>query len=207
MKKGGHPTAPPHSVLVLPSDQFSEPFSASPTRKRQVFEAGRLTAAPVRGLRAIPAGRLTGMKLPKPTRRTSSPLFRESITELVKASSASRACVLLRPDLAAIADTSSALVIPYAPNPRRDDLKRRLRHSRVLGAIVSASNNRGAEFLPPRKVIAILQRDLVGDDRVDVAVVGLHRQDRFVLFVPFDRRQGSGQGVGDGVVDHGHRDD
>ena len=33
-------------------------FSPSPTRKRQVLEAARLTVSPVRGLRAVPAGAL-----------------------------------------------------------------------------------------------------------------------------------------------------
>ncbi len=61
-------------------NQFNAPFSASPTRKRAVFEAARGTVAPVRGLRAMPAARLTGMKLPKPTKRTSSPFLSESVT-------------------------------------------------------------------------------------------------------------------------------
>src|SRR4051812_22567983 len=90
---------------------FSADFSASPARKRHVWEALRWTVSPVRGLRAGPAGRLIGTKLPKPTTRTSLPAFKVVETEEMKASSASLAWVLFSPDLSAMASTSSALVI------------------------------------------------------------------------------------------------
>ncbi len=42
-------------------------------------EALVLIVSPVRGLRASPAGRLVTRKVPKPTRRTSSPFFRDAV--------------------------------------------------------------------------------------------------------------------------------
>src|SRR5205823_1978769 len=90
---------------------FSTDFSASPARKRQVWEALRRTVSPVRGLRAVPAGRLIGTKLPKPTTRASFPALSEVETEEMKASSASLAWALFRPDLSAMASTSSAFVM------------------------------------------------------------------------------------------------
>ena len=50
-------------------------FSAAPALKRAFFEAGILISLPVAGLRPLPAARSRTEKVPKPTRRTSSPFL------------------------------------------------------------------------------------------------------------------------------------
>ena len=63
--------------------------------------------SPVRGLRPVVAARLLTPNVPKPTRRTSSPLFKALETELIKASKALAESVLVKPVSAAMLAISS----------------------------------------------------------------------------------------------------
>lgn|GEM_PF-6098699 len=73
------------------SQPFKALFNPSPGLNRTVREAGLAIASPVRGFRATPAFRSAETKVPKPTKRTSCPLAKASVTESVKDSSANLA--------------------------------------------------------------------------------------------------------------------
>src|SRR5260370_41407861 len=84
-------------------------------RNGGVLEAAGLTLARVRGLGASPAGRATGVKLPNPTRRTSSPRLRLAVTDSTKASIATLACAGESSVRLAISAISPALVMVASP--------------------------------------------------------------------------------------------
>src|ERR1039458_1060302 len=59
---------------------FSAPLRAAPALKRAFFDAAILISLPVAGLRPLPAARSRTEKVPKPTRRTSSPFLSDLAT-------------------------------------------------------------------------------------------------------------------------------
>lgn len=88
-------------------------FSSLPALKVGRFEAGILIVSPVRGLRPVVAARLETENVPKPTRRTSSPFFREALMQSITASRAVWAFVLGRSACFATASISSDLFTGY----------------------------------------------------------------------------------------------
>jgi hypothetical protein len=79
------------------SDQLIASLRPLPGLNLACIEAGILISAPVAGLRPMEALRLLVENVPKPTRRTSSPFFREPVIASKTASTASPACALVIP--------------------------------------------------------------------------------------------------------------
>ena len=73
------------------------------------LRAAILIAAPVRGLRPVVAARFATAKVPKPTKRTSSPFFKAVVTEATKASTALAASDYVKPVEQATLEMSSFL--------------------------------------------------------------------------------------------------
>ena len=71
---------------------------------------------PVRGLRPVVAERLETAKVPKPTRRTSSPDFNAEEIEDTNASTALAASVLVKPVSLAMLEISSFLLTVRTPS-------------------------------------------------------------------------------------------
>lgn len=82
---------------------------ALPARNFGSFDAGILIFSPVRGLRPSPASRCATVNVPKPTKRTSVPCFKEAAIESKTPSTALAASTLVRPAIAATDVTRSFL--------------------------------------------------------------------------------------------------
>ena len=67
------------------------PLNSLPALKRATFFALILIASPVCGLRPVLAARLDTEKVPKPTKVTLSPFFKDLVTASIKASKAALA--------------------------------------------------------------------------------------------------------------------
>src|SRR5208282_5232169 len=85
-------------------------LSWAPGLKRTLFDAGMVISSPVAGLRPLPAARVLTENVPKPTRRTSSPLFSAWVIAPITASSASPAAALEVSVASATASINSALL-------------------------------------------------------------------------------------------------
>ncbi|EAT08144.1 hypothetical protein SKA58_08005 [Sphingomonas sp. SKA58] len=78
-------------------------------------EALMVIVSPVRGLRPVDALRCETEKVPKPTRRTSSPFFNAPVMASNTPSTALVASFLLRPLLSATVLIRSCLFMPWEP--------------------------------------------------------------------------------------------
>src|SRR5690606_25904991 len=91
-------------------------------------EAGMSISAPVAGLRPLVALRCVAAKVPKPTRRTSSPPLSAEVMASKTASTAAAAWALVRSAFSATAALRSFLFIAFPHNDmpirRRDERKR-----------------------------------------------------------------------------------
>ena len=97
---------------------FTVSFSSLPALNFGCLDAGILIASPVRGLRPVEAARFATEKVPKPTRRTSSPFFKALLIDSITASSASCAAALVMSAFLATASTSSDLFRVITPRVR-----------------------------------------------------------------------------------------
>src|SRR3546814_80719 len=100
---------PARKDLALRRDQFTASFRPLPALNFGCFEADIWIRTPVRGLRPSEAARLATLNVPKPTRRTSPPLFSEAVIESKTASTAFAASDLERPALPATVATRTFL--------------------------------------------------------------------------------------------------
>src|SRR5271166_1773013 len=102
---------------VRPRPQFRESRKPFPGLNLGCFEAAILIFSPVRGLRPSDAAREATEKVPKPTRRTSSPPLSASAIASNTASTALLASDFLSSVLPATASTSSFL---FTGSPLRE---------------------------------------------------------------------------------------
>src|SRR5215469_7581379 len=100
---------PPYQAGRLPAGQLSEARNPLPGLNLACFDAAIWIFSPVRGLRPSAAAREATEKVPKPTRRTSSPPFSASAIALNTASTVLLASDFFRSVLLLTASTSSFL--------------------------------------------------------------------------------------------------
>src|SRR3954468_14513227 len=93
----------------------TESFSTLPALNLGWVDSLICIGSPVRGLRPVDALRFEQEKVPKPTRRTSSPFFRALVIASNTPSTARVASPRLRPVVSATLPISSCLFIPPDP--------------------------------------------------------------------------------------------
>src|SRR6185437_15638477 len=120
-EKGNRPaaTARPVPRSLSDADQFTASFRPFPALNFGCFDAAILIFSPVRGLRPSEAARFDTVKVPNPTRRTSSPFLRDEAIESKTASTAFVASDFFKFAADATASTSSFLFTSQPPYSKR----------------------------------------------------------------------------------------